>query len=72
MTTEEITVEDIKALYKQLKHKKAFKEALAAKLNREVTTIEVHWFGGYWRVPKDLQAQVYAELEEAIAKQKAA
>lgn len=62
-TTTEITTAEIKLLWAKVKNKGNFIEALAEKLGRSPLTLDRHWFGRYWSIPKEYMQQVYDELK---------
>lgn len=58
----EITIDEIQALWKKLKNKGVFVKAFAEKLGKSPLTLDRHWFGRYWAIPKEHIQEVYDEL----------
>lgn len=70
-TTPEITKDDIKALWKQVKNKTDFIERLANDLEKSPLTLRQHWFGSFFAVPADLRVKVKTAIENEIKAQAA-
>lgn len=62
-------IENIKLLYKQVKHKNDFKHLVAAYFGRSPSTVHTHWFGNMWLIPLDIQTQIVPLLQNTINNQ---
>ena len=57
-------IPEIIETYRQLEHKKAFKDMLSSHLGKSKVTIEQNWFKGDFNIPLEYQEDVLNKLEK--------
>ena len=64
-------VNNIKALWKEIKYKTGFISEAAKHFNKRPSTLKNHWFSnvGFWSVPENLHDEVIEFMNDYISSQ---